>query len=833
MKKRIVIGIAAHADAGKTTLAEAMLVMSGVLRTAGRVDSGSAYLDTTDMEKQRGITVFSHQAVMTYKDIGITILDTPGHSDFSAEAERTFSVLDAAVLVISGTDGVQPHTMTLWRLLGHYGVPVIVFVNKTDISHRLETIPDELKRLSDRIVPYEEEYLAECDERIMDEYLENGSVSEDTLVSAFAERAFFPCFFGSALRNEGVGAVLEAAALLTSPRHGGDGFGARVYKISGDNGTRLTHMKITGGTLSVRDRIGDEKVTRLRIYSGSRYTQTDTAEAGEIVAAEGITSLAAGDGAGFEKRSQAVLEPVMRYKVISDADPLVLYDRLREIEAEEPVLRVRRENGEISVFVMGDIQLEVLRNMYAERFGGSISFGGGSISYRETIAAPVTGIGHYEPLRHYAEVVVEISPLPAGSGIICGTDCSEDILHRRFQHMVISCLESKEHIGVLTGSPLTDVKITLKNGRDHVKHTEGGDFRQAALRAVRMGLMHAENVLLEPYLSFVLTVPQSNVGRAMTDMQNMGAEFGAPDQDGDMAVIKGSAPAAGIGYYHSEIQSYTGGRGLLSTEFDGYYPCRNADEVIAEVGYDPEADLENPPDSVFCSHGVGTVVRWDMVRDYMHTEEDGRVTVVQPEITPAQAARFRARLYSDDELMEIFERTYGRIERPKRYAMRREENVTSKPHKKPVQAQGKDYLIVDGYNIIFAWDDLRELSKTSLDHARHRLTEMMINYAGFKNCELILVFDAYRTHEERRTERVSNITVVYTKEAETADMYIERTTHELAPKAKRVRVATSDYAEQLIILGNGALRISAREFYEEMRLTEDTIRTIIEGMKRS
>ncbi len=832
MKKRIVIGIAAHADAGKTTLAEAMLVRSGVIRTAGRVDSGSAYLDTTAIEKKRGITVFSHQAVMTYADAGITILDTPGHSDFSAEAERTLAVLDAAILVISGTDGVQPHTLTLWRLLDHYGVPVIVFVNKTDISHRLDTVPDELRRLSDRIVPFEDEALAECDEDMMDEYLEKGSLSEDTLISAFARRAYFPCFYGSALKDQGVENVLDAAARLVTPKYTGEGFGARVYKISNDGGTRLTHMKITGGSISVRDRIDDEKVTRLRIYSGAKYTQTDTAEAGEVVAAEGLTSLSAGDGAGFEKRSQAVLEPVMRYTVISDTDEHILYDRLREIEAEEPVLRVRQENGEISVFVMGDIQLEVLKNMYEQRFGGSISFGEGRISYRETIAAPVIGIGHYEPLRHYAEAVVEISPLPRGSGIVCGTDCSEDILHRRFQHMVVSCLESKEHLGVLTGSPLTDVKITLINGKAHIKHTEGGDFRQAALRAVRMGLMHAENILLEPYFSFVLTVPQASVGRAMTDMQNMGATFGTPETDGEMSVIKGSAPAAQIGYYHSELQSYTGGRGTLITEFDGYFPCSNADEVIARTGYDPEADLENSPDSVFCSHGVGTIVRWDMVRERMHTEESGTVSVSEPEITPAQAARFRARLYSDDELMEIFEKTYGRIERPKRYAMRREENVSSKPHKKPLPA-GKDYMIVDGYNIIFAWDELKELAKTSLDHARHRLTDMLINYAGFRNCELILVFDAYKTHEERRTERVSNITVVYTREAETADMYIERTAHELTPKARRVTVATSDYAEQLIILGNGALRISAREFHDDVMLTEQTIRTVIEGMRKS
>ncbi|MBQ5311220.1 MAG: TetM/TetW/TetO/TetS family tetracycline resistance ribosomal protection protein, partial [Oscillospiraceae bacterium] len=693
--KRIVIGIAAHADAGKTTLAEAMLVRSGVVRTAGRVDSGSAFLDTTDMEKERGITVFSHQAVMTYNDTAVTILDTPGHSDFSAEAERTLSVLDAAILVISGTDGVQPHTLTLWRLLEHYGVPVFVFVNKTDISHRLDSIPDELRKLSGLIVPYDDESLAECDEALMDEYLESGALSQTAVSKAFSGRKVFPCFYGSALKNDGVDKLLDAVTVLAVPKYSGEGFGARVYKISSENGTRLTHMRITGGTLSVRDRIGEEKVTRLRIYSGAKYTQTDTAEAGEVVAAEGLTALCAGDGAGYEKRSQAVLEPVMRYTVISDADPHILLDRLRAIEAEEPVLRVRSENGETSVYVMGVIQLEVLRKMYSERYGSDIAFGEGKISYRETIAAPVTGIGHYEPLRHYAEAVVEISPLPAGSGVVCGTDCPEDVLHRRFQHTIISSLENKEHLGVLTGSPLTDVKITLKNGRAHIKHTEGGDFRQAALRAVRMGLMHAENILLEPFFSFTLTVPQANVGRAMTDLQNMGAKFGAPGTDGDMSVMTGSAPAARIGYYHSELQSYTGGRGTLYTEFDGYYPCADADEVIAETGYDPEADLENSPDSVFCSHGVGTVVRWDMVREYMHTEENGSVTVSAPDITPAQAARFRARLYSDDELMEIFERTYGKIERPRRHAMRREENVSSKPHYKPVPT-GKDYVIVDG-----------------------------------------------------------------------------------------------------------------------------------------
>ena len=821
---KIVTGIAAHADAGKTTLAEAMLYTAGTLRRMGRVDSGSAFLDTSSMEKERGITVFSHQAVTQYNDTGITILDTPGHSDFSAEAERTLTVLDACILVVSGTDGVQSHTLTLWKLLDHYDIPVIVFVSKADISHDMDSVMRSLAALSDRIVPYDEESLAEADEELMEAYIE-GDMDEDMIRRAFNERRIFPVFTGAPLKGEGIEPLLDALTSLVRPKSVHDSFSAKVYKISAEGNARLTHMKVTGGTLRVKDMIGEEKAEGIRIYSGAKFERVQQAEAGDVIAVAGLTVPVPGTGLGEEPSSRTVLEPVMRYTVTSGEDDHTLYEHLSALAAEEPSLSVRDRDGEISVGIMGDIYLEVLSRLYSERYGCEPSFGTGRISYRETIAAPVTGVGHYEPLRHYAEVQVELSPLPEGSGIICASDCPEDVLHRRFQHMILSSIEGKEHLGVLTGSPLTDVKITLLTGKAHIKHTEGGDFRQASIRAVRNALMYADSVLLEPYGSFTLTIPANAVGRALTDLQRMDAQMSPPDISGSDAVITGSAPMSGLSHYMREVRSYTGGSGSLITAFDGYKPCRDAESVIEAAAYDPTADLANSPDSVFCIHGAGTVIRWDMVRDYMHTEESSEPA--EPVVTPAQVAQFKARLYSDDELMAIFERTYGKIERPKRYAMRREPAPGTKVHRPKTDPDGKDYLIADGYNLIFAWDELKALARDNLDLARKRLTDILINYTGFKGCETILVFDAYRTSEERRIERVNNITVVYTKEAETADMYIERAAHELRPKARRIRVATSDYAEQLIILGSGALRISAREFEEETKQTAEAIRSLI------
>lgn len=845
--KRLVIGILAHVDSGKTTLSEAMLYRSGCIRRLGRVDHGDAFLDTNEIERERGITIFSKQAVMSLPESEFTLLDTPGHIDFSAETERTLQVLDYAILVISGTDGVQNHTETLWKLLARYGVPVFIFINKMDISE-LERgrLMEELRlRLSDGCLDFSEreseefaENAAVCDETIMEQVLETDQVTDNALAEAIRERKIFPCLFGSALKVQGVDEFIATLERYTRESDAPKEFGAKVYKISEDDqGKRLTHMKITGGSLKVKTLLsgrerGDgewsQKADMLRIYSGEKYTAADEVFPGMVCAVTGLTQTYPGEGLGIEQDTEIqMLEPVLTYRVETDekTDVHTALMRLRKLEEEEPQLHViwSEPLQEIHIQLMGEVQLEVLKRIISERFGMDVEFGQGSIAYRETIAAPVEGVGHFEPLRHYSEVHLLIEPLKRGSGVQYAVNCSEDMLEKNWQRLIITHLREKNHIGVLTGSPITDVKFTLVAGRAHKKHTEGGDFRQATYRAVRQGLMCAESILLEPWYEFRLEVPSECVGRAMTDIQRMGGSFSQPETSGDMAVIKGTAPVSEMRGYHTELTGYARGRGRLFCSLDGYKPCHNAEEVIAEIGYDSEGDLENPADSVFCAHGAGFIVKWDEVRNYMHVEsgigfdEDYE----EPEV---RVSRFVESVADDDELLRIFEKTYGPVKRRAHTAMKPKKTVSAPKFKSKPQPTGSLYLLVDGYNIIFAWDDLKKAAEESLDLARELLINRLANYRGFTRCELILVFDAYKVKgNPGEVERIYNINVVYTKEAETADMYIEKVTHELSRK-HRVRVATSDNLEQLIILGAGATRVSAREFLEEVEAAEAEIR---------
>lgn len=844
----------AHVDSGKTTLAEAMLYTSGNIRKAGRVDHGDAFLDTHAVEKNRGITVFSKQAVMELDGAKITLLDTPGHVDFSAETERTFSVLDAAILVISGTDGVQSHTKTLWELLGKYRVPVFVFVNKTDISHRSkEYLLDNLtSSLSSSIVDMSDDNserydsAALCSEALMEEFLETGSISDGSIAGAVMKREIFPCLFGSALKFQGIDALIGAIMRYTEEPVRPDSFGARVYKISDEDGTRLVNMKITGGSLKVKSVIEcgrecvPEKADRLRIYSGKKFVTAEEVFAGELCAVEGLPSAYAGEGLGSERDTEKpFLEPVLSYRVIcpDNADAYTVFSKIKELAEEDPMLRIMWNDRlkEIRISLMGEIQLEILKTLISERFGLDVSFDEGSIAYKETIAGKVEGVGHYEPLRHYAEVHLILEPLPPGSGLVFESNVSEDRLALNWQRLILTHLAEKVHCGVLTGSPITDMKITVAAGKAHLKHTEGGDFRQATYRAVRNGLMHAESVLLEPYYDFKIELPDECVGRAMSDLQRFGAEFSQPGKsaaDDNMSVISGSAPIAKMRGYRTEIAGYTRGRGQLSFSFRGYLPCKNADEVIASVGYEPESDLDNSADSIFCSHGAGFAVKWDDVKNYMHLP-----SVLAPDKPPEQEVpvqrSFAPKQYDDKELMAIFERTYGKINRDPRNALVTEKKKPEKEYVyKPVY-QGDEYLLVDGYNIIFAWDELNKLAKDDLELARQTLINAMCNYRGFSSCELILVFDAYKVKGAvREVEQINGITVIYTKEAETADMYIEKASHELSKK-HRVRVATSDRLEQIIILGSGAYRMSASEFHDEVMRTENEIRQIIFGNNSS
>ena len=858
--KQLVIGILAHVDCGKTTLSEALLYGTGTIRKLGRVDHKDAFLDTDALEKARGITIFSKQALFTAGNTDFTLLDTPGHVDFSTETERTLQVLDYAVLVISGTDGVQSHTETLWRLLRRYRIPTFVFVNKMDLpGPGREALLTQLnRRLGDGFVDFgteqadRDEALALCDERLMETMLDRGILTDTGLIPAIARRHVFPCWFGSALKLQGVDALVEGLDRYTRPAPALEAFGAKVFKVSQDEqGNRLTWLRVTGGVLKVKAQLAGEvdgepwaeKANQLRLYSGAKFTLAECIGPGQVCAVTGLTKARPGEGLGAERDSDLpVLEPVLSYQVLlpEGADVHAALGKLHRLEEEEPQLHVvwNETLGEIHVQLMGEIQLEVLKSLLAERYGLEVSFGPGGILYKETITEAMEGVGHYEPLRHYAEVHLKLEPLPRGSGMQFAADCREEVLDKNWQRLVLTHLEEKQHLGVLIGAPLTDVKITLIAGRAHLKHTEGGDFRQATYRAVRQGLMMADQIhktqLLEPWYAFRLELPSDNVGRAMNDIQNMGGSFDPPETgaDGDTTLLTGTAPASTMRSYPMEVVGYTRGRGHLTLTLDGYRPCHNAAEVIEAAGYEPEHDLDNPADSVFCAHGAGFVVPWEQVRSHMHVDSGWGKTAKTEEAVqarPRRMAAYRATLEEDAELLKIFEQTYGPIKRDPLAAFR----PTQKRERPDFNAEQweiqPEYLLVDGYNIIFAWDELNALSKESLEAARHRLMDILCNYQGFKKCVLILVFDAYRVPGSPGSiEQYHNIHVVYTREAETADMFIERVTHEIG-KGRRVRVATSDGMEQVIILGHGALRVSARMFHEEVQEAEKEIRRYLQG----
>ena len=841
--KRLTIGILAHVDSGKTTLSEGLLYGAGMLRKLGRVDHGDAFLDTHALEKSRGITIFSKQARLLYGDCEFTLLDTPGHVDFSTEAERTLSVLDYALLVVSGSEGIQPHTETLFKLLCRYSVPTFVFINKMDISHlSRQELMGGLKRLGEGFidfsddVPKDEFYdgLAMCSEDMMEQYLDTGTVPADAIRQSIRQRQVFPCFFGSALKLEGIKELLAGLEEYTAEPPRGDEFGARVFKISDDpQGARLTHMKITSGCLKVKDVLHGsgwaEKADQIRIYSGAKYQTVDQAPAGMVCAVTGLTSAHPGDGLGAEAGAPSpVLEPVLAYRAVlpEGVDAHKALSALRKLEDADPALHVAWNEGlqEIRVQLMGEVQLEIIQSLLKERFGLDIGFDQGGILYKETITSTVEGVGHYEPLRHYAEVHLLLQPLEAGGGLVFSTGCKEDELDKNWQRLILTHLKEKTHLGVLTGSPITDMSITLVAGKAHLKHTEGGDFRQATYRALRQGLMQAESRLLEPWYSFSLLVPQECVGRAMNDLQAMGASFDPPEQRQEDAVISGTAPVIKLQGYPAVLTGYTKGRGRLSCEGARYLPCHNSDEVIAAIGYDPESDTDNPADSVFCSHGAGHTVKWNAVFDNMHIPAVLRAKR-DPEHEHAAPILSRS---DEEELIRIYERTYGPIRSNPIAAFRPSVSVQSQGFRLPEATEtGPEYLLVDGYNIIFAWDDLAAIAKEDMDLARSKLVNLMCNYRGLHRCKVILVFDAYRIKGNTGSvETVNNISVVYTKEAETADSYIERTTHELS-KNYRVQVATSDRMEQLIIIGNGAMRISADAFRKEVDRTEAAMRELM------
>ena len=853
--RSIVLGVLAHVDSGKTTLSETMLYRAGVIRKLGRVDHRDAFLDTDALERARGITIFSKQALLDAGQTHITLLDTPGHVDFSAEAERTLQVLDYAVLVISGPGGVQSHTETLWQLLRRYRIPTFVFVNKMDLPGptRAELLEQLNRRLGEGFVDFgadpaaRDEALALCDERLMDAWLEQGALEDGQILPAIARRHVFPCWFGSALRLDGVDPLLEGLDRFTRPAPALSAFGAAVFKVSQDDqGARLTWLRVTGGELKVKDLLSGEgpegpwaeKANQLRLYSGTKYTLAERVGPGQVCAVTGLTQCRPGQGLGAQRDSKPpALEPVLSYQVLlpEGADAHAALDKLRRLEQEDPQLHVvwNETLGQIHLQLMGEIQLEVLRTLLAQRFGLEVSFGPGGILYKETITEPIEGVGHYEPLRHYAEVHLKLEPLPPGSGMQYAADCREEVLDKNWQRLVLTHLEEKQHLGVLTGAPLTDMKITLIAGKAHLKHTEGGDFRQATYRAVRQGLMMGKSQLLEPWYSFRLEVPAENIGRAITDIQRREGTFDPPETGLETAVLTGTAPVATLRDYPVELAGYTHGRGRISLTPVGYRPCHNAAQVIAESGYQPQHDLDNPADSVFCAHGAGFVVSWADVRSHMHVDsgwgKSQRPADAAPAPSPRRAAAYRATLEEDAELMKIFERTYGPIKRDPLAAFR----PVKKTERPDFAAQSwtiaPEYLLVDGYNLIFAWEELSALAKQSLDAARTRLADILCNYQGYKKCVVILVFDAYRVPgSPGAIEQYHNIHIVYTKEAETADMYIERVTHEIG-KQRRVRVVTSDGAEQIIILGHGALRVSSRLFQQEVEEVEREIRALLQG----
>jgi len=847
--KRIATGILAHVDAGKTTLSEGLLYTAGEIRKLGRVDTQNTFLDTDEIERKRGITIFSKQAVMEFDDTIITLLDTPGHIDFAAEAERTLRVLDYAVLVVSATDGIQSHTKTLWELLEKHHIPTFIFINKTDLAGAdVQAVVAELQQdLNDNILDFSEpgaetfkEALAMCDEAVMHAYLEHGEIDEKAVKQAIRKRNIFPCFCGSALRMEGVEHFLKAFVRLTEQSNPVDAFGAKIFKISQDErGGRLTFMKITGGTLKVKSLIAEEsgcpeKVNEIRIYSGEKYKSVEQAEAGSVCAVTGPLSTFAGQGLGFEKNEDRLAaEPIFNYRVILPAgiDAATAMAKLKQLEQEETQLNVvwNEQLKEIQLRLMGEIQLEVLKQLIFKRFDMDVAFEQGRIVYKETIENRVEGVGHYEPLRHYAEVHLLLEPLERGSGMQFETDCGEDVLEKNWQRLVLTHLMEKTHVGVLTGSPITDIKITLKSGKAHQKHTDGGDFRQATYRAVRHGLRSANSILLEPYYDFTLEVPAENVGRAMTDMDRIGASFSLPQTRGGVTKISGRVAAEAIQDYQKELVGYTHGKGKLSCTFSGYGPCKNASAVMEQIDYNCDNDLENTADSVFCEHGAGFVVKWNEVTEHMHLESILKPKKRAEEPTVRTGGRISA---SNDELIRIFEQTYGKIQQkhPDR-AMHTPKEPVKQQTVKAKKTSEKEYLLIDGYNIIFAWDSLKELAKESLEAARIKLIDRISAYKIFKNYEIILVFDAYKVKGNRgETEVQDGITLVYTKEAQTADAYIEKTAKELS-RHYRVTVATSDGLEQLIIFGSGAYRMPASSLEAEVLQVENSVQEMMQQYK--
>ena len=889
--KKLVIGILAHVDAGKTTLSERLLYLCGVIRQIGRVDHGDTFLDNYELEKERGITIFSKQAILKTEDVEVTLLDTPGHVDFSAEMERTLQVLDYAILVINGMDGVQSHTMTLWRLLERYQIPTFLFVNKMDQNgtdhealladlkaHLHENCVDfgkiQENDEENTLTPDQMENIAVCDENLLEKYLETGSIEEEEITELITQRKIFPCYFGSALKEDGVEDFWNGVQKYTREPKRPVEFGAKVFKIARDEqGNRLTYMKITGGSLKAKTMLSsrakgqalpgvrqqqedwEEKADQLRLYSGAKYTTITEAEAGTICAVTGLTRTYPGEGLGIESESELpVLEPVLNYQIQlpDDCDLHQMLQKLRQLEEEEPELHILWDSqlGEIHAQLMGEVQIEILKKLIWDRFHVAVEFGTGSIVYKETVAEPVEGVGHFEPLRHYAEVHLLIEPGEPGSGCQFFTACSEDVLARNWQRLILTHLEEKEHIGVLTGSPLTDVQITLLTGRAHAKHTEGGDFRQATYRAVRQGLRKAKNILLEPYYEFRLEVPAEMIGRAMADVQKMQGSFESPETDGTTAVLKGTAAVSQMRDYQKEVVAYTHGTGKLFCTLKGYAPCKNQEEIVQKAAYDPESDLENPTGSVFCAHGAGFVVPWDQVEDYMHLNsgvelegldgetwyddvdyaENPGTAVDNANVSRSTSGKNGKFSYSgsydeEEELQAIFERTFGPIKRD-RAAFQKKTVHSSAPTVRYRQGKPRkeEYLLVDGYNIIFSWEELNELAKENIHAACDKLMDILSNYQGYRKCTLILVFDAYKV--EGHMEEVltyHNIYVVYTKEAETADQYIEKTVHRIG-RQYQVTVATSDGLEQVIIMGQGAARISARGFQDEIASAKKQLR---------
>lgn len=864
MNKKLVIGILAHVDAGKTTLSESMLYQSGSIRKLGRVDKGDAFLDTYELERERGITIFSKQAQLSIDDLQITLLDTPGHVDFSAEMERTLQVLDYAILVISGADGVQGHTETLWKLLERYHIPVFLFINKMDQNGTDEAaLMNELKkRLDENCVDFSQtdtdelnESIAMCSEALLEQYLESGEIEDTQIRNLIRKRNLFPCYFGSALKVTGVDEFMRGIMNYTEVATESEEakFGAKVYKISRDDqGNRLTYIKVTSGCLKVKDLLSgrdrrkekdwEEKINQIRIYSGAKFETVNQAERGMICAVTGLSQTYPGEGLGIERDSDIpILEPVLTYQIQlpEDCEVHSMLEKLRQLEEEEPLLHIiwNEKLGEIYAQIMGEVQMEVLKSLIWERFHVRIEFGKGNIVYKETIRQPVEGVGHFEPLRHYAEVHLLLEPAEAGTGLHFFSNCSQDTLDLNWQRLILTHLEEKEHCGVLTGSAITDMHITLTTGKAHQKHTEGGDFRQATYRAVRQGLKKAESILLEPYYSYRLEVPADMVGRAMTDIQRMNGSFDTPLQDGESAILTGSAPVVTMRDYQTEVISYTKGRGRLSCTLEGYKPCHNQEEVVKEVGYDSERDLDNPTGSVFCAHGAGFVVKWDEVENYMHLQStlESKESVDEELIFPTAAAR-RASTYLEmteedqKELDAMVEASRRKREAARKsYAYRKDfsnEKISANSSTKSYsnKKKQKEYLLVDGYNIIFAWEELNELAQVNMDAARGCLQDVLCNYQGIKKCELILVFDAYKVEGfPGEIQKYHNIHVVYTKEAETADQYIEKVAHEIGRKYL-VTVATSDGTEQVIIRGQGCHLLSAKELKEEVEFANKELR---------